>query len=466
MNRKALALSVAIAAAVHGAVAQSATLGRAFTGATGGATFPPDTHGAVGPDHVVVLINGQYRVFDKSNGTLLEQSGLAGFWQNAGVVAPNVPFDPRVFYDAASGRWYACSANRQHAANELLVAVSVSADPTDGWIGFAVDSDAADLGWADFPMLGYDAAGVYLAVPMFSLLDDAILLGVDVLVIPKPDLLAPVPTLANATLFERLPPGPLGAVPQPVIDLDGGSLPALLLSGDLAYEGTVQVSAIVGTIGDPLVSPAGSAPVTPFEPPPFAAQPGPKPDLETSFGDMRFTGSVVQVGGSLWAVHGVESGGRAALRFLEIDATTFLVRQDELLADPALDLYFPSIAVNEFGEAVIGASGSSESVYVGAYALVGETAEGVTSFGAPIPLRAGDSDYERLQNGERNRWGDYSATVVDPVDPHVFWTFQEYVHATNLWGVHVAEIRVPEPRGAAIMAVLALGCARRRQRSA
>jgi hypothetical protein len=41
------------------------------------------------------------------------------------------------------------------------------------------------------------------------------------------------------------------------------------------------------------------------------------------------------------------------------------------------------------------------------------------------------------------------------------------VHGENQWGVHVAEIRVPEPDGAALAALFALAVARpRRPRSA
>jgi uncharacterized repeat protein (TIGR01451 family) len=63
----------------------------------------------------------------------------------------------------------------------------------------------------------------------------------------------------------------------------------------------------------------------------------------------------------------------------------------------------------------------------------------------------------------RNRWGDYSATVIDPVDPCTFWTFQEFVAVSAVgnvgraprpeggqWGTQVTELTfnscVPSPR--------------------
>ena len=41
-------------------------------------------------------------------------------------------------------------------------------------------------------------------------------------------------------------------------------------------------------------------------------------------------------------------------------------------------------------------------------------------------LRAGDGAYFKTFSGTENRWGDYSATVVDPVNDTDFWTIQEY----------------------------------------
>lgn len=50
-----------------------------------GYTFiPPDTDGAVGPNHIVELINGAYAVYNKSGG-FVQSTGLDTFWSNAGV---------------------------------------------------------------------------------------------------------------------------------------------------------------------------------------------------------------------------------------------------------------------------------------------------------------------------------------------------------------------------------------------
>ena len=41
-------------------------------------------------------------------------------------------------------------------------------------------------------------------------------------------------------------------------------------------------------------------------------------------------------------------------------------------------------------------------------------------------LKAGEAPYFKTLGGTENRWGDFSATVVDPTDDTSFWTLQEY----------------------------------------
>ena len=50
-----------------------------------------------------------------------------------------------------------------------------------------------------------------------------------------------------------------------------------------------------------------------------------------------------------------------------------------------------------------------------------------------------------METTDGQRWGDYSQTVVDPVDDMTIWTFQEYCSATNQWGTRVVQLRAPFP---------------------
>jgi hypothetical protein len=449
--------------ATAGSAGAGVEIGLNFTGRRPDAPilFPawphrPDTMGAVGEQHIVELLNNGYAVYRKSDGAVLQRTAtLTEFWQGLGVTPLGTAFDPRVLYDAANHRWFAVSIDGLFPddpnagstdPNSYLVAVSKSADPTEGWTAFQIDSDSTDASWADHPRLGMDAEGLYLTTYRFGFaatIDLSPRLGNNLLVLPKADLLAPTPSVANATNWTNVTVQQVGSIPQPVVNLDGTGLPATLLEGIYASLGFLQSTKIGGSIGSPTRAPSKFITVPPTEGGTvfyLAPQPGPKADIQAIDGRFSVT---VQVGGSIWAAQTTKVDGRLAVRWYEIDAATDTLLQYGDVTDPILDLFFPSIAVNPFGQVVIGMSGSSETDFVGSYAAVGETAGGVTTFGEPFVLQAGRAafgliDLAYAQRG--NSWGDYSATVVDPSDPHRFWTFQEYVDAEDIYAVRITEL--------------------------
>lgn len=404
--------------------------------------IPPDTMGAVGPDHIVELINGRAAAYDKTGMELISGS-LDDFWITAGVTPVSFSFDPRVLYDTASGRFFAAAVDNAGDANNFLVAVSNTSDPLDGWTGFQIDSDADDSHWADFPMLGLNNDIVTISANMFGLDGEGV--NTSFLVIPKDDLLAAVPTVANATLFENVSLNDTGFTPQPIVDLDNGNLPLPILSAFDKPAGSLKAWNIGGTPLAPTLNTAGGIiGVTSRGAPPDVDQPGPKADLDA--GDNRFSGNVIQqqipgrANPSLWGVHGVDIGGRAAIEWYEIDAVTNAVVQSGTIADPSLAFNYPSIAVNDIGDVVIGFSGGDSETFMSTYVAVGLTTAGVTTFDPVMQTHAGVADYEILDGIGRNRWGDYSATVIDPTDEQRMWTFQEFASGVDEWSIRVTEI--------------------------
>jgi hypothetical protein len=200
--------------------------------------------------------------------------------------------------------------------------------------------------------------------------------------------------------------------------------------------------------------------VDPMPEPPDAEQPGPKRNLDS--GDSRFSSNLVLQNGVTWAVQSVNQDGRAAVRWLQIDPENDIVLDSGVIAADGLDLISPSIAVNEFDQIVIGVTGSGEEMFPSAYAVVGDVIGGVTNFGDLLLLAAGLDSYQN--SSTRNRWGDYSATVLDPSDPHAFWTFQEFALANNVWAVRVTQlVLVPEPGTLVLLAFGVTSIATRRR---
>jgi len=437
-------LLVALSQAVPAAGQQ---IGTNFTGSNifDAGFIPPDSMGAVGPNHVVEMLNGRYRVYAKDGTPVTAGESLDDFWIDSGINPINFAFDPRVLYDPGAERFYAAAVDNARGANNLLVAVSNSDDPTAGWTGFQIDADTDNSQWADFPQMGFNESGVFVSANMLPLSGN---LTVNLLVLPKSDLLAPVPTVANRTLIEDLDPATTGGPSfQPASDYDSADLsqPMRLFSTQDNFV-TVDVLQIDGPVTSPTVNNIADVIASFHADPPLAQQPGPKRNIDT--GGDRTRSKVTLIGDAYWGVHGAQDpvSGNANVRWYQIDAATNTLLQEGTISDPDLDLYYPSIAVNEFGNVVIGMTGSSETVFPSAYALVGQTAAGTTTFGDPLLLASGVASYERLDGSGRNRWGDYSATQVDPNDPRSFWTFQEFVSAEDEWSIQITEIRVvPEP---------------------
>ena len=440
-------------------------VGQNFTGSTYGVnTFyrPADGDGAIGPDHFVELINGRFAVYAKTNGAVVESMTSLDFWRNTGIVIPGGQdvSDPRVVFDAGSQRWFASAILFNAgtlASNSFVVAASSSADPTGPWRGVSIVADPVSGNFADFPTLGLDANGVYLSANMFTPGSSGTNTGSALISIPKADLLQAVPTATNATSFGMLSFAGYGMVLQPVFNPTGTSNGAVLAVGnsgaDFAFHSNLVVAAISNAIGpgaavlsapSSIQVPTYFVPINPPQPDPAAN------DLDD--GDARFSAVVRQVGDVIYAVHAVEVNpsmdtngiwsGQAAIRWYKISAANHSVIQSGTLSDPVKHYFFPSIAANADGTVVIGCNGCSTNSFVSSYAFVGETVNGVTTFGPPLLLEAGSASYKDTQaNYGATRWGDYSATTVDPTDPTRFWTIQMVPSAPQVYFTQITEVR-------------------------
>ncbi|MEL6330710.1 MAG: DVUA0089 family protein [Planctomycetota bacterium] len=401
--------------------------------------IPPDTNAAIGPDHVAQLINGFYGVYTR-DGALLTSSSLNGFWQAAGA-STSSSFDPRIVYDPPTGRFYAVAVDQARSVNSgILVGVSRSSNPLDGWDGFRIDADSNNLQWADFPSLGIDADGIYVGANMFAV--SSAPFNINFWVFPKASLLATFPSISGFTAFEELSPNDVGSILQPVVDLDGSGLPLPVASNFNTPAGFQRLSTVGGSIFSPSISGtafiSGAAFPTPLDAPQLNG-----PVVDT--GDTRFSGNTVLQQGNLWAVQSVNVNGRVAIRWLRIDPNNGTLRESGLITDPVRNYSYPSIAVNRFGDIVIGCSGLSSSEFISSYAFTGSFNGSSTSFGPPILLRAGLGSYSRTDSVGRNRWGDYSSTVIDPTNERRFWTNQEFASTSNQWSTQLTQIIFEPP---------------------
>lgn len=432
-------------------------IGQNFAGSDNSQTgiTPADGNGAIGPNHFVEMINGAFAIYNKTNGARIRRISDAQFWADAGVILSSdaTISDPRIIYDPTVQRWFVSEIDLNTGmsdptilANNFLLAISDTADPRGSWHGVRFVADPDTGFFADFPTLGVDSNAVYLSGDLFFGGNDPI--GPALWSIPKSDLLINTTPaiITNATWYGVMSYADRGDVLQPATCMDGSSSGDILAAGDLFDDTELIASKIQNSGGaNATLQPSTSIKVDEFTVPFDATQPDGTSTLADN--DARLSAKIYTVGGIIYAVQNIEANNRAAIRWYRIDATNDALLESGTITNSDLDLIFPSIAVTANGVMVIGCNGSSIHVPVSCYAYVGQTVNGVTSFNGPVLLKAGTvSNYHDFielsgQAGD-SRWGDYSATSLDPNDPSRFWTIQMLPQTSTTWITHVTEMLV------------------------
>jgi hypothetical protein len=427
-------------------------IGQNFKGATYNVdafAFPPDSDGAVGPNHFVQFVNSRVTVYDKATGTPVQTMTDVTFWTSIGIGLSGLSVsDPRIIFDQQTQRWFATQVDFNRttlSTNRFLVAISATSDPTGTWHAVAFQADPAG-NFADFPTFGFDANGFYIAANMFSPGSSGSFIGVALTSIPKADLLQAIPTAANRTYSGVMPTSAWGFTLQPVINFSSTTGAATVIAASdsgvdfqphstltslLVSNAATASASFIGVTN--ITVPVWNVPINP-------TQPNGNNTLDD--GDSRIGSAVYQTGNFFYAVHSTQVGPRAAIRWYKFNAGSRALIESGTISDANLDLFYPSIAANSNGYVVIGFNGCSTNTFISSYAVVGETVSGSTVFGSKILLKSGVTNYSLTDGSGDNRWGDYSATSVDPVNPNHFWTIQEYPSAANAWSTQITELQI------------------------
>ena len=422
-----------------------------------GTSIPPDTAGAVSDNHVFNPLNNDIGVFDRT-GNLLLSISLDNFWNtfHANINA----FDPKVVYDPYEQRFiFVTVANAQQPTSSLLIAVTESDDPTGNWATLQIQVDPNEQGpvWLDYPSLGFSQDKITVQLNLFTIAGNNFA-GSSVYVFDKHEFYSP-PHSPSVSLFV-LPDQ--GGTQVPATTYDPNLATQFLMTrwtGNFQGDGYLAVYEITGSVAQQTVqftrlgfiravgqtwmsfSPSGD----------FGSQLGTPRRIDC--GDDRLL-AVVYRNGALWCSHTVyvpaPGPTRTAAQWWEVDTNTWTVQQLGRVEDAqGTKVYaFPTISVNKDGDAVLGMSEFSpqqhpSSVY--AYRLANDPAGQMRG---PTVFAPGLSSYFKTFGGAANRWGDYSATQVDPVNDTDFWTVQEFASAQqNMWTTKWAQLSIGSAGG-------------------
>jgi hypothetical protein len=408
---------------------------------------PADANGAAGPQHFVEFINGRFSVYDKTTGSRLQTMTDLDFWSAAGLSIPSTRdvSDPRIIFDPSAQRWFASMidinvSSRRQNSNHFLLAVSQTADPTGAWTAVSFPVDANGQLFADFPTLGLDNDNVYLSGDMFDRYSNPV--GPSFVSISKSALLASSPDASARLTTGALNYGARGDIVQPAITTGQPTTPEVFIAaGDVGIDFQTHSTLILSTAANSpslLATPAVTLTVPDYSVPIDPIQPDGSNNLDN--GDARLSACARRVGNVLYVAQNVEVNNRAAVRWYRIDASQATLIESGTITDPTLDLFYPSIAANEAGTVVIGCNGSSSSTYVSSYALVGQVTNGSLTFGPLTLLKSGTASYQNTDATGTSRWGDYSATTLDPADPNSFWTIQMIAVGSSKWATQISQI--------------------------
>ncbi len=396
-------------------------------------TIPPDTQGTVGLNHLMVALNSQVRIQNKSGGVISTVS-LNSFWSSLSI---GFAFDPKLAYDPFQNRYiFAAVSDAEAAASSVLIGVSQTNDPTGSWNLYKVDADSGNTDWADYPSLGFNKDWIVVSVNLFDIPPPGGFGGSKIYTFKKSDLYsgAMSPTI---TIFTDS-----SGTFAPAATYDNSLATMHLVqnwNGNFMGSGFLRLSTITGAVGSEVLTTATFFPSTAntwASSPPGGADFAPQKDtaVEIQNNDSRML-SVVYRNGSLWCAHSAflpaMAPTRTAAQWWQITPGTGAVVQFGRVDDgTGANFYaFPTIAVNAQNDVLLGYSCFSATTFASACYSFRSGTDAANTLRDNTVMRAGDGIYWKTFGGGRNRWGDYSNTAVDPVDDQTMWTIQEYAAA-------------------------------------
>lgn len=411
--------------------------------------IPPDPTIAVGPNHVMVLTNFSSGIFiyDKQ-GNLLSNVNSNQFWQG---IWPRQDGDPQIIFDHFAGRWVIVFMQIDDGAQMAgdLLAYSDDDDPFGTWYTYRLPSTL----WGDFPQIGFDHQGIYIATNVFSFAGFG----------QYPQL----KIISKAELYSSNG-GPLSFTTFYNITVPGyPSLRAFNIRPSFqytvandhyllwAYRGSVAFASYgFYKLSNPVTNPVLTAvniPTTTYYPTPLALQPGsgtqPADSIESGGSPIR--NAPIYRDGYLYAVHSVGNSSQTAanIRYFKLDVGTNTIVESVEYGTPGMYHIYPAISVDKNRNILINCSRSSLNDYIGAY-YVGRRASDPPGLSSAYELQKGLGKYVITFGGTRNRWGDYMGMFLDPSTELNFWMVTEFASGTNQYAMAIGEVRLEPFEGA------------------
>ena len=400
--------------------------------------IPPDTEGAVGPQHVVTMLNSQVLIQSR-DGTWrtnypINLGGASGFW--SAVTTSTDVFDPNIRYDAANDRWIASAAvDAQLTTSAMLVGVSQTGDPGGTWNLYKINVGRSG-NWDDYPVLGLNGNWIVVSVNVFTVRGSNYV-NTTLYVFGKSDLYQNGKgsyTTFSDDMGELIPAADFDNQPNHLYFVR-------TFAGDVGVNdpyGTIEISQLQGPLGSETFAGGNVGQIaisdgwadTGANGADFAPQAGSTRKIDA--GDSRLQNCLLR-GGTIWCAHTIflplSNPTRSTVQWFQVDPAKLTVLQRGRIDDPTNTYFYayPTIAVNKNSDALIGYNRFSAQDYPSAEFSFRIASDPASALEPDVLFQAGQSSYvvAGTKSGS-NRWGDFSRTWTDPADDLTFWTIQEY----------------------------------------
>ena len=444
------------------------------TGGTAGSGYPPDTNGDVGRNHYIQAVNSAYGIYSKS-GALLASFTENALFAGTGNICESDSFgDPVALYDTLRDRWILThfafrtdSGGNPIAPFFQCFAASKTNNPvTGGWWLYAVRMDSGVGGQPapgnlnDYGKFGIWTDCLYMSANEFQF-PGGTYSGTLFASFSKNDMYAGLALTAAYGTFGTALTDPFTMIPS---HLSGNSATSIPPAGTPNYFVSESQSIFAYEVRKFTAGPncgAGgtlSAPInvsqTPYT---FASgaivpQPGTAQRLDMIDDRLMQRVQYRKLGAaeSLWVVHNVNRAPVAS-QWAQINVSggtvaTTPVQQQIYAPDATLHRFTGSIAADGQGNAALGYSTSGSTApnfpsiaYSGR--LVGDPLNQLPQ--SEVQLQAGTFSQTFI-----DRWGDYSAMVVDPTDDCTFWYTNQYYDTIAInfganWKTRIGAFKFP-----------------------
>ncbi len=402
---------------------------------TAGFFFPPDTNGVVGTSHLVEVTNSHVDIYTKAiPGVLLKSVSLPTFFGTTDTL-----FDPRAIFDPIWKRYiivadaFPISATVQH----FFIAISQTSNANGSYFIYSpnVDFGGTASFFFDFPMVGNDQDGVIFTANIFN----PGFVGADEF------------SIAKAALYNGLGfgvpvfSGLCGTLATPNV-LDNNGRAFLMCAPGGTGITAVKKYTLTNSSRPNLTALAAPISITvpSYSIPPSVTQPGlinPADNLDSS--DARFSSVSTQIGNSLFETHTILDV-TATPKFYEFNTSSNTVIQKGIFFEGgASEDFNASIAANSAKnvfvtwDSVLPTGASAHNVRVRFSGRLSTDPLGIISAGSAVVTSSVGLTGNFDPNFGLQRWGDYSATSIDPASTNKAWSVNEWIQDANDWTTRI-----------------------------